>query len=85
MASYNIEWKSSAARELRSLPKDVIAEIVERVTNLGKDPFPPGVKKLAGAEHTYRISLQFIPRHLYRSKRQWRCRDSQSGSSPKCL
>ena len=55
MASYNIEWKSSAARELRSLPKDVIAEIVERVTNLGKDPFPPGVKKLAGAEHTYRI------------------------------
>lgn len=55
MASYKIEWKSSAAKELRSLPKDVIAEIVDRVTNLGEDPFPFGVKKLAGAEHTYRI------------------------------
>ncbi len=55
MASYKIEWKSSASRELRSLPKDVLAEIVARVTSLSEDPFPPGVKKLAGAEHTYRI------------------------------
>lgn len=55
MASYNIEWKSSATKELRSLPKDVVAEIVERVTSLGEDPFPFGFKKLAGAEHTYRI------------------------------
>jgi mRNA interferase RelE/StbE len=55
MASYKIEWKTSASRELRSLPKDAIAEIVARVTNLGEDPFPFGFKKLAGAEHTYRI------------------------------
>jgi mRNA interferase RelE/StbE len=55
MAFYKIEWKRSASKELRSLPKDVIAEIVTRVTSLGEDPFPLGVKKLAGAEHTYRI------------------------------
>lgn len=55
MASYKIEWKTSASKELRSLPRDVIAEIVDRVTRLGDDPFPSGVKKLAGAEHTYRI------------------------------
>jgi mRNA interferase RelE/StbE len=55
MASYKIEWKTSASRELRNLPKDVIAQIVTRVTSLGEDPFPSGVKKLAGAEHTYRI------------------------------
>jgi mRNA-degrading endonuclease RelE of RelBE toxin-antitoxin system len=55
MASYRIEWKTSASRELRSLPKDVLAEIVARVTDLGDDPFPAGVKKLAGAEQTYRI------------------------------
>jgi mRNA interferase RelE/StbE len=55
MASYKIEWKTSASRELRSLPKDVMAEIVARVTNMGEDPFPFGFKKLAGAEHTYRI------------------------------
>ena len=58
MASYKIEWKSSAAKELRSLPKDVIAEIVDRVTNLGDDPFPFGAGKLAGAEHTYRIRFR---------------------------
>ena len=55
MASYKIEWKKSAAKEIRNLPQEVIAEIVVRVTNLGEDPFPSGVKKLAGAEHTYRI------------------------------
>jgi mRNA interferase RelE/StbE len=37
------------------LAKGVIAQIVARVTSLGEDPFPSGVKKLAGAEHTYRI------------------------------
>ncbi len=55
MASYKIEWKSSAVKELRTLPKAVIAEIVERVTSLADDPFPFGVEKLAGAEHIYRI------------------------------
>ena len=55
MASYKIEWKKSAAKELRNLPQEVIAEIVDRVTSLAEDPFPPGVKKLAGAEHTYRM------------------------------
>ncbi len=55
MASYNIEWKKSAAKELRNLPNEVVAELVDRITNLGEDPFPPGFKKLVGAEHTYRI------------------------------
>ncbi len=55
MASYKIEWKSSAGKELRTLPKAVIAEILDRVAYLANDPFPPGIKKLAGAEHTYRI------------------------------
>lgn len=51
MASYKISWKkSSASKELRSLPKDVIGEIVALVAILGEDPFPSGVKKLAGAE-----------------------------------
>jgi mRNA interferase RelE/StbE len=55
MASYKIEWKTSAGKELRTLPKAVISEIVERVAHLADDPLPPGIKKLAGAEHTYRL------------------------------
>ena len=39
MASYKIEWKKSAAKELRNLPQEVIPESVDRVTKLGED-FP---------------------------------------------
>lgn len=55
MASYRIEWKKPAVKELKTLPEAVIAEIVDRVTSLAEEPFPSGVKKLAGAKHTYRI------------------------------
>jgi mRNA interferase RelE/StbE len=55
MASYRIEWKSSAVKELRNLPGHVIAEVLTRVADLANDPFPSGVKKLSGSEHTYRI------------------------------
>ena len=57
MASYRIEWKKSADKDLRSLPSAVVAEIVDRVLSLAEDPFPSGVKKLAGAEHMYRIRI----------------------------
>ena len=47
--------EKSAAKELRNLPNEVAAELVDRITKLGEDPFPPGFKKLVGTEHTYRI------------------------------
>ncbi len=37
MASYSIEWKRSAGKELRNLPKAVILEIVDRVAHLADD------------------------------------------------
>lgn len=55
MDSYSIEWKRSAVKELKALPKEIIARIVEAVAQLAADPFPAGVKKLVGTEHTYRI------------------------------
>ena len=55
MASYRIEWKRSAAKELRTLPRDVVLRIVEAVGRLAVHPFPQGVKKLVGSENTYRI------------------------------
>lgn len=57
MASYNIEWKKSAIRELRDLPKEIVPRIVNAVGELSSNPFPDGVKKLIGAEHTYRIRI----------------------------
>jgi mRNA interferase RelE/StbE len=55
MASYEINWKRSAAKDLRKLPKETIPRIVDAVTALADNPFPPGVRKLVGAESTYRI------------------------------
>lgn len=55
MGSYKIEWKRSAVKELRNLPKDVVAKIVQAVEQLSVNPYPSGVKKLTSTEHTYRI------------------------------
>ena len=55
MDSFRIRWKASAIKELRSLPAKVVARIVAAVGALATDPHPPGSRKLAGSEHTYRI------------------------------
>jgi mRNA interferase RelE/StbE len=55
MNRFTIEWKPSAVKELKKLPKEVIALIVEAVEGLRSDPFPAGARKLSGAEHTYRV------------------------------
>ena len=56
MASeYRIEWKRSAAKELRQLPREVVTRVLEAVEGLRTNPFAAGVRKLSGAEHTYRI------------------------------
>ncbi len=57
MDSYKIEWKHSAVKELKHLPKQVIVRMLEAVERLASDPFPSGVRKLAGAEHSYRIRV----------------------------
>ncbi len=57
MASYRIEWKNSAYKELQKLPRQMITRIVAEVGNLSSNPFPPGVKKLVGSEYSYRIRV----------------------------
>lgn len=38
MASFEIEWKRSAAKELRKLPKDMMPRIIAAVEGLAADP-----------------------------------------------
>ena len=57
MPSYNLTWKRSAQKELRQLPPAVIKHILHAVEQLATQPYPPGVKKLAGVEHTYRLRV----------------------------
>ena len=55
MASYKVEWKRSAVKELRDLPKDAVERILKSVEQLSANPHPIGTRKLVGSEHTYRI------------------------------
>lgn len=57
MATYQIEWKESAQKELRKLPHPVVGRIITAVDALAENPFPSGVVKLAGAEHSFRIRV----------------------------
>jgi mRNA interferase RelE/StbE len=57
MASYSIAWKRSAAQELKKLPREVVGRIVKAVEQLSTEPYPSGVRKLLGAEHSYRIRV----------------------------
>jgi mRNA interferase RelE/StbE len=55
MASYRVEWKASAVKDLRKLPQESVARILAAVEALKEDPFPHGSKKLVGSRSSYRI------------------------------
>jgi mRNA interferase RelE/StbE len=57
MGSYNIRWKASAARELKKLPQSTLSRVLKAVEKLRATPYPEGVRKLVGSEHTYRIRV----------------------------
>jgi mRNA interferase RelE/StbE len=57
MASYQIEWKSSAEKELRKLPPEMIQRVFQKVELLAENPFPSGCRKVVGSEQTWRIRI----------------------------
>lgn len=57
MASYNVGLTSSAEKELKKLPGQLIARIVPRLENLAFNPRPPGCKKLQGGDREWRIRV----------------------------
>lgn len=57
MGTFLIEWKPSALRELKCLDRQVVPRIIAGIENLSLNPFPSGVRKLHGSEHTYRIRV----------------------------
>jgi mRNA interferase RelE/StbE len=57
MASYKVVPKPSVVKDLRALPKAMVARIVEKIERLGSEPFPPRTVKLEGGEELYRIRI----------------------------
>jgi mRNA interferase RelE/StbE len=54
MASYELVFRKSVAKDLRQIPNEHVARILERIRALAEDPRPPGCEKLSGLER-YRI------------------------------
>lgn len=54
MGEYEIFFKESVEKDLRSIPKKDLKKILLRIETLAKDPRPPGYEKLSGQEK-YRI------------------------------
>ena len=61
MASYELVFKKSVAKDLRAIPQLDLKRILQRIRTLAEDPRPPGCEKLSGLERyrvrqgTYRI------------------------------
>lgn len=54
MASYELVFKRSVAKDLRALPNKDVARLLDRISTLIDDPRPAGCEKLSGLER-YRI------------------------------
>ena len=54
MASYELVFKKSVAKDLRSIPKKDIARILQRIETLRDDPRGDGCVKLS-AQERYRV------------------------------
>ena len=57
MASYNLTYKPSVRKDLRPLPRTLVARVLERIESLRLDPLPRQTIKLSGSERLYRIRV----------------------------
>lgn len=55
MDSYKIEWKQTAVKELKQLPKEIIPKILAVAQKLSSNPLPPQTTKLVGTQNSFRI------------------------------
>jgi mRNA interferase RelE/StbE len=57
MASYKVVLKPSVEKDLRSLPRSIVARVFRQIETLKDEPFPRQSIQLAGAERLYRIRI----------------------------
>lgn len=57
MASFEIQWKASAKKELKKIDKVEIPKILKEIEKLSSEPYPTNHKKILGTEHIFRIKI----------------------------
>ena len=63
MASYELVFRKSVAKDLRAIPNPDVKRILKRIRDLAEDPRPDGCEKLSGQER-YRVR-QGVYRIIY--------------------
>jgi len=63
MASYELVFRKSVAKDLRALPKKDVKRIMQRILPLAHDPRPAGCERLSSQER-YRVR-QGVYRIIY--------------------
>ncbi len=63
MASYELTFRKSVAKDLRAFPAQDVRRIMARIRSLASDPRPAGCEKLSGGER-YRVR-QGVYRIIY--------------------
>lgn len=57
MIEHSVEFTTAAARQVRKLPKNERARVLDAIDGLAEDPRPHGARKLVGAELAWRIRI----------------------------
>ena len=57
MDNYAVELKTSARKELDSLPDTVLSRVVRKLESLAQNPRPSGCKKLKGYKDLWRVRV----------------------------
>ena len=57
MASFEIQWKKLAKKELKKIDKIEIPKILNEIKKLSIDPYPANNKKILGTEYIFRIKI----------------------------
>ena len=57
MTSYKVTPKPSVEKDLRSLPRPVIARVIKSWERLAEEPLPRQAIKLEGGEQLYRLRV----------------------------
>lgn len=57
MTSYRIEVSTTAARQIRKLPRADQIRVLRVIQTLGADPRPSGCRKLSGYDDVFRVRI----------------------------
>ena len=55
--AYRIEFTPKAKRDFNALDKPIRTRLARRIDSLAENPFPQGIKKLAGEKDLYRLRV----------------------------